>query len=530
MTVLVVDDQVSVVSALISGIEWKKIGISAVLKAYNAFEAKEILRTRPVDIMLCDIEMPAEDGLELFRWSKEHSYRLECIFLTSHADFYYAKEALQLGSFDYILQPARYEDVQAALQRVIAKVDNKREYETYYSYGRLLRNERGILQDSVLGRFLHTGNTDNKGLEEALLQLNTGLTSKRRFCLALLQIIGPPDSHEEESENDELFRYGITNILCELSDDYGQRALLLKYDGDCYAFILYSEGEPLNEESFAGLLQRFIDVCVRYYHCRIAAYVAGITDFLELPVQIKALTELRDDNVIHASRIFYTWEKAQKEHGLVFSFNQRRWSTLAQQGDFRAAEVEIDDCLNLMESSSAINAEQLQNFYQDFVQLVFNVLSDMGLGMSDVLPIPAQRELFMSAPRSVGEMREILRIVSGAIEKAAGSSRDEEGQVETMVRYIHENIEKDIRRSDLAATVFLSPDYVSHLFRQKMNMSLSDFVISEKMRVARSLLRTSRLPISVIAVKVGYSNFSHFSKTYKRIYGISPAGERKTGE
>ena len=52
-----------------------------------------------------------------------------------------------------------------------------------------------------------------------------------------------------------------------------------------------------------------------------------------------------------------------------------------------------------------------------------------------------------------------------------------------------------------------------------------------KMKEAQSLLKTTNLPISMIAVKVGYTNFSHFSQVYKKMLGVTPAEDRneKTG-
>ncbi|MFQ7747488.1 MAG: response regulator, partial [Eubacteriales bacterium] len=101
MTILVVDDQINVVNGIVSGVDWETAGISKVLHAYNASMAREILECQPVDILLSDIEMPVEDGLSLFRWVRGKKLSVECIFLTSHADFIYATEALKLGSFDY---------------------------------------------------------------------------------------------------------------------------------------------------------------------------------------------------------------------------------------------------------------------------------------------------------------------------------------------------------------------------------------------------------------------------------------------
>lgn len=117
MNVLIVDDQANVVSSLKSGISWDILGIKNVYTALNALEAREIITRYPIDILLSDIEMPVENGLSLLRWCRNNNYLFECIFLTSHADFFYAKEAIQLGSFDYILQPARYEDVENAIKK-----------------------------------------------------------------------------------------------------------------------------------------------------------------------------------------------------------------------------------------------------------------------------------------------------------------------------------------------------------------------------------------------------------------------------
>lgn len=121
MTVLLVDDQISILSGLISGLDWNNLGITSIKTADNAAQAKEILRQEPVDIMLCDIEMPGENGLSLLRWARNRGMDFICVFLTSHADFLYAKEAIQLNCFDYILQPARYDEIQATVSKAIAR-------------------------------------------------------------------------------------------------------------------------------------------------------------------------------------------------------------------------------------------------------------------------------------------------------------------------------------------------------------------------------------------------------------------------
>ena len=125
INVLIVDDQINVVSGVMFGVHWDRLGISQIYKAYNAYEAKQVLLEKPVDIMLCDIEMPVENGLSLLAWCRKQEMDVETIFLTAHADFLYAKEAVALGSFDYILQPARYEEIEDAVRRATEKIRMK---------------------------------------------------------------------------------------------------------------------------------------------------------------------------------------------------------------------------------------------------------------------------------------------------------------------------------------------------------------------------------------------------------------------
>ncbi len=109
MNVLIIDDQPDVVEGIRLGIDWNFLAVSHIFHAYNSEAAKSVIEQEEVDIALCDIEMPNGSGLELFEWACEAYPDIKFIFLTSHADFAYAQQALKLGGFDYLVQPAPYE-------------------------------------------------------------------------------------------------------------------------------------------------------------------------------------------------------------------------------------------------------------------------------------------------------------------------------------------------------------------------------------------------------------------------------------
>lgn len=117
MNVLIVDDQPEVVESMVTGVNWKKIPVEQVFTAYSVKEAQSVFERERIDVLLCDIEMPPTNGFALLRWAQERFSGVVCIFLSAHAEFEYAQEAVKLGSFDYILQPAPYAEIEAAVER-----------------------------------------------------------------------------------------------------------------------------------------------------------------------------------------------------------------------------------------------------------------------------------------------------------------------------------------------------------------------------------------------------------------------------
>ena len=102
MTVLIVDDDQSMLQMLLATVDWDKLEIAEKRTALSAAAAKEVFRAEPVDIMVCDIEMPGESGIELLSWVREQGYQTRNIFLTNHTRFHYAQTAIKLDTVDFI--------------------------------------------------------------------------------------------------------------------------------------------------------------------------------------------------------------------------------------------------------------------------------------------------------------------------------------------------------------------------------------------------------------------------------------------
>ncbi|MCD8232272.1 MAG: response regulator [Clostridiales bacterium] len=135
MTVLILDDEILSVEFMMRGVNWEKCGVSEVLTAYDAEEARRVVAEHPVDIILCDIEMPGDSGIDFMRWARDNGYDMDCIFLTCHAKFEYAQEAVRLQSRDYILKPAPFEVIEQKVRDAVAQRRKKLEDEAKKKIG-----------------------------------------------------------------------------------------------------------------------------------------------------------------------------------------------------------------------------------------------------------------------------------------------------------------------------------------------------------------------------------------------------------
>jgi putative two-component system response regulator len=116
--VLIVDDELSVREILAEGLA--SFGYETP-SAGGAAEAFDLLRRDPVHLVLSDIEMPGESGLELLARIKQHDSELDVIMVTGVIDAATAIQAIRQGASDYVTKPFNLDEVQIVVERTLDK-------------------------------------------------------------------------------------------------------------------------------------------------------------------------------------------------------------------------------------------------------------------------------------------------------------------------------------------------------------------------------------------------------------------------
>ena len=127
LNLLLVDDEIAMLHIMEKAIDWKNEGNSKVFTAYNTDLARDIISSSKIDLVICDIEMPKENGLSLIQWIQDMYPEIINIILTGYPDFNYARSAISLGVYRYLLKPIAFDELEETIASAVEKLE---EYKT----------------------------------------------------------------------------------------------------------------------------------------------------------------------------------------------------------------------------------------------------------------------------------------------------------------------------------------------------------------------------------------------------------------
>jgi len=102
-------------------------------------------------------------------------------------------------------------------------------------------------------------------------------------------------------------------------------------------------------------------------------------------------------------------------------------------------------------------------------------------------------------------------------------------KMSAVVTYIQENYDTPIRLKDIAGHCFWSECHLSHEFKRCFGITITEYILSLRLKLAKSLMRTGMQPTDVY-LKCGFSEYSSFFRAFKKEYEISPKEYYKSYE
>ncbi|MCD8023582.1 MAG: response regulator, partial [Lachnospiraceae bacterium] len=124
---LFVDDDPWILEGMKEIVNWNLLSFNPPFVAGNVEEAKAIFRNVSVHILITDIEMIGNSGFDLLSWVNSAYPGTLSAFLTCHARFDFAQQAINLGVFGYLLKPLQEQALTDILKKCLQRLDSNHE-------------------------------------------------------------------------------------------------------------------------------------------------------------------------------------------------------------------------------------------------------------------------------------------------------------------------------------------------------------------------------------------------------------------
>lgn len=516
MNILIVDDDRFVVTALEKKINWNALGISQVFSAHSLLQAQRILRQETIDLLISDIEMPRGSGLDLLSWMRSENYKAVAVLLTNHADFYYAQKAIALQIFEYCLKPIEFDKLFLILQKAVSR--RKEDLRTAVPEG--LAKRRQLETEHFWHRLFHNGweqspYSDSEQFFLISVRCFPWILENGILCSVLDRM---PDCNSK-----------IKKLWLDCCSEKGfHPEIFLEYTPDHlqYFAVFPADLQTDTPNIFRPLCREFISRLQILCPVRIRCDISNPFCLTGFPEAISQLNALFSGLKVWSSHIFTPGDLTAQPPALPDAPLENLEASLKSEKKEEALSF-CKQYLSSLAEHHLLNSRTLSDFLVDVSQAVHTFLKSHGILAHRLFQNQNFQKLQEHNTDSLDSAQLYLEYLFQCAFAHIRFTSSSVSVAETIKSYIDQNFAMDLSRNDLADLVFLHPDYAARIFRNQIGISLNNYMIQRRIEEAKRLLKTTGLPVNVIADKVGYGNYSYFTKLFKKETGYTPQEYRK---
>ncbi|WP_274649155.1 response regulator transcription factor [Paenibacillus humicola] len=524
---LVVDDEEIAIRGIVQGIDWSALPISDIYTAYDAEEARRIFSEHPVHVLISDIDMPRENGIQLLTWVKEASPATKTIFLTGHADFNFAQQAIQLDSFDYLLKPIDHDELKLCVEKALESVREREREEsfrkTYAFYFEQWNRQLPLLVERLWQDVLNLRIPATARQLEPMFKLY-GMNLDMEKPVMPLLISVEEWKQEWNARDEEIMTYALRNAASDLLLD-GREGHVIQESNGMLFVIFYN---PAAEEGAAleSRCAEYIRKCSAYLYAVVSCYIGEAASVGSLRAGVQSLAEMERSNIGQTGTVFRLCAQTRERKKAAAAPNLQEWSVLVEQGRKAELKQRIDELFERLQLDQ-VDHTYMVHYYFGLVHTIFQLLQRRGIPSESIYSEGEWRG-GEQAMKSLGAMKAwTVQFTGRAADYLGTQVKEVSNAIAKVQQFVEANLHQDLNREAIAEHVYLNPAYLSRLFRKETGKSLTDYLVELRMQRSMRELKETNIKISDISISVGYGNFSHFSKQFKRTTGLTPQEYRK---
>ncbi|GLX67524.1 response regulator [Paenibacillus glycanilyticus] len=496
MNIIVVDDEERIRLGLCKLIEQASDSYAIIGSYGSGQELLNELEHLEPDLIITDIKMPQMTGLELISKIVRMQKKVKFAVLSGFNDFEYAREAMRYEVKEYLLKPVNLDELNRMLAKVAASVKQE-------------NNRRRLESEDLVSLLLFAGDRQMPATlkEEVSSELDRSRLFAEQYAVLFIGAAEPAIMDEQ-----------LEKWTCDwqrerqiVSNESRQQAVIIAVGENDHVDTVRDLALTLLQRmpgftkakigisgvySGSGCLgQAYREASAAYQH---AWYNNELRGYSAMPTQLARkeeryrLLRIIDKEVLPALQL----------------------CDMARAS--RAFESWLTEC-----ASYRLSFEELGEVCSDMDVLISEEIKPR-LGQQPPIVEPNK----MIAPESFEDWRAYADQLRADISKrffALEQGRTDNKAVETIKAYLQKHYTEEIELQRLADLVYLTPSYLSKLFKTETGETITDYLTSERIEQAKRLLRDEQgLKTYRIGEMVGYADPAYFTKVFKKMTGKTP--------
>lgn len=504
--ILIVDDEMIErrgIRFLLKKVLWDGMEIS-IAEAKNGKEALEYLKEHEVDILLTDVKMPFMDGLELIRNIMPRD-DIKIVIFSGYSEFEYARMALQLGVKNYILKPVDPKEFEETILEIMKELQEEKVKQE------LKEKESNFMREHVVYSLVNG------------ISLET--TMRKAEGIAQLDFLKEFDRMILIEFSDDFFGKIGVDFSDLLKKQMKWKFFYLNLNpSQCLVFFKdENEKNGIQEatETYEWIQERF-----------------GIKPYIAISKKIEKIEQL--SKIFEQLELLMESKFYQLEQHIFFENTDENTMLISQINDDLLLkkikqDLRMKDINTLKEDFYKLceKYRKSRDFSQVYIKFIFSsLLKDFYRN----LPKEKEREFNQDIDRlyRAEQFSEVMEVIAHTIEYLEDEFKNTKScghkELDEVKKYISNHYGEEIGVEKLADIVYMTPSYLSYLFKKETGQNLSKYIKSYRMEKAKEKLEQTKGKIVNISYEVGYPNVSYFCQSFREYFGVTPQKYRDSGE
>lgn len=523
LKMLIADDEKIIRDGLMEAFDWHSMGIEVVGLAQNGEAALSLFSQHRPDIVITDIRMPHMDGLELIEKIRKQNRDVKIIILTGYDEFSYAQQSIKNNVFDYLLKPVKKaqlkESVLRAAEEIRRAAKKKAQEENFLEH---INENLPVIQERFFKDLTENTSISEQAFEEKVQFLGLDFDYHAQYFVLLLDI----DDYERVTEriselNKQIIDYSVFEELQHQAHIGAFKSTMGRYG------VLIQGSREQAEQTARQLMELIesnysisITVCISE-PCMGANEIPK--GFAQAKSALKYKVILGNGQIIWADDVnpnlsTFDYSSIQYEDDIVF-------------------HIKNLDADGLKKSMQAYTAYCQAHIPPEHIKMMYIKLYFVGL--MNIMQMPGgsdgyfsnwyETALQLDKSSSITDMCEIICTKFEDAISYLNQNRCKNANpiVDKIIAYLNENYDKPLSLKNIAAEVYLTPNYICNLFRKHVGKNIGDYLNEIRIEKAKELLKDPRYKLYEISNMVGFTDSRYFGSLFKKHMGIGLSEYRK---